>query len=121
MIETLSPMTLVGGQIVVLYVNQADPLIPKVVVPAREHFKAGERITVLCGNIEVASHVYREGDSFPVHVSLSKEKLALIAGTGEFFYVIKHLDGTTSTSDSFRCKVEVFNSQSSVSHANEER
>jgi hypothetical protein len=118
MTETLSPMTLVGGQVVVLYVDQADPLIPKVVIPAREDFEVGERITVLLGDIEIASHTYRAGDSFPVHIPLDKEKLALIAGTGEFSYVIKHLDGTTSTSGSFRAKVEIFNSQSSVNHAN---
>ncbi|OOG14012.1 hypothetical protein [Pseudomonas sp. C9] len=119
MSEILSPMSVVGGQVVVLHVDQADPLIPKVIIPAREDFEIGEVITVLFGDIVVATHRYREGDFFPVHIDLDKEALARVTGSKDVHYAIKHLDGTTSTSSSFRAKVEVFNSQSSVSHANE--
>ncbi|WP_447788781.1 hypothetical protein [Pseudomonas farris] len=119
MSETLSPMTLVGGQVIVLYVDKANPLSPKVIIPAREHFQVGEKITVWFGDIVVGLHTYREGDFFPIHLPLEKEALALIPGGAEVRYEIKHLDGTTSTSSSFRAKVETVNSQSSVSHANE--
>ncbi|MHC8375910.1 hypothetical protein ACYZT3_07535 [Pseudomonas sp. MDT1-16] len=119
MAESLSPMTVVGGQVVVLYVDLANPLSPKVIIPEREHFKVGEEITVLMGDIVVGTHIYREGDHFPVHFSLDKEKLAQVTGTGAFYYVIKHLDETISTSSASHAKVEMFNSQSSVSHANE--
>jgi hypothetical protein len=119
MAESLNLMTVVGGQVVVLYVDQANPLIPKVIIPEREHFDVGEKIIVFCGDTEVGFHTYRSGDFFPIHLPLDKEVLGQVQGAGEVYYKIKHLDGTTSTSTSFRAKVEVFNSQSSVSHANE--
>lgn len=119
MAELLSPMTVVGGQVVVLYVDQADPLIPKVVIPAREDFDVDEKIIVFCGDTEVGFHTYRSGDFFPIHLPLDKEALGQVQGGGEVYYEIKHLDGTTSTSSSFRARVEMFNSQSSVSYANE--
>lgn len=118
MAESLNPMTVVGGQVVVLYVDQADSLMPKVVIPEREHFKVGETISVFFGDTLVGFHTYREGEFFPIHLSLDKEKLAQVTAAVKFNYVIKHLDGTTSTSSSVFAKVEMFNSQSSVSHAN---
>ncbi|EJM20618.1 hypothetical protein PMI21_00959 [Pseudomonas sp. GM18] len=118
MTETLNSMTVVGGQVTVFFVDQADPVIPKVVIPAREDFAVGEEIFVKIGDAVVAYHKYRSNDSFPIHIALDKEALSQLPVAAEARYEIKHLDGSTSTSSSFRAKVEMFNSQSSVSHAN---
>ncbi|MGY3305275.1 hypothetical protein ACVK1X_004594 [Pseudomonas sp. PvR086] len=118
MTETLNPMTVVGGQSIIFFVDEADPVIPKAIIPAREEFVEGEEIFVKFGNVEVAYHKYRQGDFFPIHIPLDKGALSQVAVAAEAYYTIKHLDGSTSTSSSFRAKVEMFNCQSSVSHAN---
>ncbi|MHC8345567.1 hypothetical protein [Pseudomonas sp. RT6P73] len=119
MAESLVPLAFVDGQLITFCIDLAEPGGPKVVIPGREHFQVNEEIKVLIGDIVVAFHTYRQNDSFPIHIFLDKQKMAQVTGTKEGHYEIKHLDGKTSISRSFYAKVELYNSQSTVSHTNE--
>lgn len=118
--EELEGMIVVGGTISTFYADVSQPTPLKFVLPAREHSVVGELAQVIFGDDVVAEHRYRPGDFFPLHIPAEAEALKKVQGTQDLYYVITHIDQTTSKSAVVRSKIEVFDSRSSFSQSNVE-
>ena len=118
--EELQPLVVVGGQTLTVYSDESSPLSPKVIIPQRGSAVENEVANVYVGDVLVGTHKYRFGDFFPLHIPLNKEALNKVPVGALTKYEIVHLDGTKSSSSTFRMTVVVFDSQSSFSHASAE-